>query len=528
MDFVLNYLNTTTIGLLSLILFSLFLYNPFKKIKGKEAPRVAGAWPILGHLPLMSGPNAPHRTLGALAEKYGAIFTIQLGSKKALVINNWEIAKECFTTTDMVVSSRPKLVAVELMGYNHAMFGFAPYGPYWRELRKITTLEILSSRRVEQLQHVRVSEVQTSIRELYTLWCSQKGESGYASVELKQWFSHLTFNMVLRMVVGKRYFGGENLDDEKARRCVKAVEEFLRLLGVFAVGDAIPWLRWLDFGGHEKEMKEIAKELDSILGEELEEHRQKKGLGEKVDEFQDFMDVMISLFDGKTIDGFDSDTVIKSTVLALIAGGSGTSNIILTWTIYSILRNPLVLEKIKAELDIHVGKEKLVTEDDISNLKYLQATVKETLRLYPPSPLLPPREFTENCTLSGYKVEKGTRLITNVWKIQTDSDIWEDPLEFKPERFLTTYKDIDIRGHHFELLPFGSGRRICPGITFGLQMVHFNLATLLHSFEILSSSPDLIDITETSELIDSSIIPLEILIKPRLSFSCYENNLSLC
>ncbi|XP_052723097.1 cytochrome P450 82A1-like [Vigna angularis] len=213
---------------------------------------------------------------------------------------------------------------------------------------------------------------------------------------------------------------------------------------------------------------------------------------------------------------------------ALIAGGSGTSNIILTWTIYSILRNPFVMEKVKAELDIHVGKEKMVSENDISKLKYLQATVKETLRLYPPLPLLAPREFTENCTLSGYNIEKGTRLITNIWKIQTDSNVWEDPLDFKPERFLTTHKDIDIRGHNFELLPFGSGRRKCPGITFGLQMVHFNLATLLHSFEILSSSPDLIDITETSELIDTSVIPLEILIKPCLSFSCYENNLSLC
>jgi len=160
-----------------------------------------------------------------------------------------------------------------------------------------------------------VSEVQNSIKELYDLWCGQKSESGYVLVELKQWFSHLAFNMVFRMVVGKRYFGSENLDDEKAQRCVKAVEEFLRLLGVFTVGYAIPWLRWLDFGGHEKAMKETAKDLDSVIGEELKEHRERKGLGEKVDEVQDFMDVMISLLDGKTIDGVDADTMIKSTIL---------------------------------------------------------------------------------------------------------------------------------------------------------------------------------------------------------------------
>ncbi|KAK7365113.1 hypothetical protein VNO80_13935 [Phaseolus coccineus] len=524
MDFVLNYLNTTTIALLSLILFFLFFYNPFNFFQTKEAPTVAGAWPILGHLPLLNGSKTPHKTLGALADKYGPIFTIKLGSKKALVINNWEIAKECFTTNDMAVSSRPKLVAIELMGYNHSIFGFAPYGPYWRELRKITRLEILTTRRVEQLQHVRVSEVQNSIKKLYNLWCSQKSESGYALVELKQWFSHLAFNMVLRMVVGKRYFGGENLDDEKAQRCVKALEEFLRLLGVFAVGDAIPWLRWFDFGGHEKAMKETAKELDSILSEELEEHRKRKGLGEKDDEAQDFMDVMISLLDGRTIDGIDADTMIKSTLLAVISGGIGTNHTVLTWTISLILGNPLVLKKVKDELDIHIGKQKCVSESDISKLTYLQAIVKESLRLYPPGPLLAPREFTENCTLRDYNIKKGTRLITNLWKIHTDSNVWEDPLEFKPERFLTTHKDIDVKGHHFELLPFGGGRRMCPGISFSLQMVHFILASVLHSFEILSSSPDPIDMTETFGLTNNKATPLDILIKPHLSLGCYENN----
>ena len=322
MDFILNYLNVTAIGFVSLILFCLFLYNPLKLAqRKKEAPTVSGAWPILGHLLLLSSSKAPHRVLGALADKYGPIFTIKLGAKKALVISNWEIAKECFTTNDIVVSSRPRLVAAENMGYNHAILGFSPYGPYWRELRKITTLEILTSRRVEQLQHVRVSEVQSSIKELFDVWRSKKNESGYALVDLKQWFSRLTFNMVLRMVVGKRYFGATTVDDddvEKAQRCVNAIKDFMRLFGVFPVADAIPYLRCFDFGGHEKAMKETAKDLDSIISEWLEEHRQNRALDENVDRVQDFMDVMISLLDGKTIDGIDADTMIKSTVLVCI------------------------------------------------------------------------------------------------------------------------------------------------------------------------------------------------------------------
>jgi len=208
----------------------------------------------------------------------------------------------------------------------------------------------------------------------------------------------------------------------------------------------------------------------------------------------------------------------------VIAGGTDTSSTLLTWVISLILRNPLVLEKVKVELDIHVGKEKCVSESHISKLTYLQAIVKETLRLYPPGPLSAPHEIIEDCILSGYNIKKGTRLITNLWKIHTDSNVWEDPLEFKPERFLTTHKNIDVKGNHFELLPFGGGRRKCPGVSLGLEIVHFSLASFLHSFEILNSSPDPIDMTETFGLTNTKATPLEILIKPRLSFSCNENN----
>ncbi|KAK7381350.1 hypothetical protein VNO78_33983 [Psophocarpus tetragonolobus] len=137
MDLVLDCLNTTTIALVFLFFFFLFLYRPFKFVDDRKAPKVAGAWPILSHLPLLSGSQTPHRMLGALADKYGPIFSIKIGVKEALVISNWEVAKECFTTNDRVVSSRPKIAASEHLGYNQALFGVAPYGPYWRELRRI-------------------------------------------------------------------------------------------------------------------------------------------------------------------------------------------------------------------------------------------------------------------------------------------------------------------------------------------------------------------------------------------------------
>uniref|UniRef100_A0A151UF32 Cytochrome P450 82A3 n=2 Tax=Cajanus cajan TaxID=3821 RepID=A0A151UF32_CAJCA len=158
----------------------------------------------------------------------------------------------------------------------------------------------------------------------------------------------------------------------------------------------------------------------------------------------------------------------------------------------------------------------------MSKLVYLQAIVKETLRLYPPAPFSSPREFIENCILGGYHIKKGTRLMPNLWKIHRDPSVWSDPLEFKPERFLTTHKDVDVRGHNYEFLPFGSGRRICAGMSLGLNMAHFALANFLHSFDILNPSTESPDMTEIFGFTNTKATPLEILVKPRLTPNYYE------
>ncbi|MED6214590.1 hypothetical protein PIB30_104485, partial [Stylosanthes scabra] len=203
----------------------------------------------------------------------------------------------------------------------------------------------------------------------------------------------------------------------------------------------------------------------------------------------------------------------------MIIGGNDTTTVTFTWAMCLLLRNPHELEKAKQELDEKIGKERYINESDMNKLPYLQAIVKETLRLYPAAPLAAPHELTENCTLGGYNIKKGTWLITNIWKINTDPSVWSDHLEFRPEKFLTTHKDIDVRGHHFELLPFGGGRRICPGISFGLQMLHFVLASFLHSFEIQSAP--IVDMSATLGLVIAKTTPLKIMVKPRLSPSCY-------
>jgi cytochrome P450 len=205
----------------------------------------------------------------------------------------------------------------------------------------------------------------------------------------------------------------------------------------------------------------------------------------------------------------------------LIIGGSDTTAGTLTWAMSLLLKNPHVLKKVK-ELNTQIGKENCVKESDIIKLDYLHAIIKETLRIYPPASFSSPRKFTEDCTIGEYHIKKGTRLMPNLWKIHRDPRVWSDPLEFKPERFLTTHKDVDLRGQNFELLPFGSGRRMCAGMSLGLHMLHYILANFLHSFEFLNLSPESIDLAEVLEFTSTKVTPLEVLVKPCLSPKCYK------
>ncbi|KAF8405103.1 hypothetical protein HHK36_010001 [Tetracentron sinense] len=487
----------------------------------KTAPEPAGAWPLIGHLPLLAGRELPHITLGAMADKYGPAFTIRLGVHRALVVSSWEVVKECLTTNDRAFASRPKMVAIKHMGYNYAMFGFAPHGPFWREVRKIVTVELLSNSRLEMLKHVQASEIETSIKELYEVWAKRNSDTGSVLVEMKRWFGDLTLNVAVRMIAGKRYFGATaDCEEKEARQYQEAMRGFFYLVGLFLVSDALPWLGWLDVGGHEKAMKKAAKELDRLLQGWLEEHQRNRLSGDSEGD-HDFMDVMLSVLEDAKISDFDADTINKATCLSLIVAGSDTTMISLTWALSLLLNNRHVLKKAVDELDIHVGRDRNVEESDIKNLSYLQAIVKETLRLYPPGPLSGPRESTEDCTVAGYHVPAGTRLVVNIWKLQRDPRVWSDPSEFRPERFLTTHVDIDIRGQHFELIPFSSGRRSCPGTSFALQFLQLTLARLLHGFEFATPSGAPVDMSESSGLTNLKTTPLQVHLTPRLPSKLY-------
>nr|BBD34756.1 dihydrosanguinarine 10-hydroxylase [Eschscholzia californica subsp. californica] len=501
-----------------------------------EPPEVAGGWPIIGHLHhFMGGKNKlVHEIFGAMADKYGPAFTIRMGLTKVLVVSGAEVAKECLTTNDMTFISRPPRIAIDLMGYGSAMFAIAPYGPYYVQMRKIVTHEILSNSRVESLKHVWGSEINKAIQELYKKVVLVGGGSP-VSLEMKRWFSDLTLRTTVKVICGKQYFGGGSAsetitsngdiasEDDEAGRFQKGLRDFFALLGEFRVSDVIPFLGWLDLPtGYKEKMEKNRIFLDSLMEEWLEEHKRKRrslSEAEKKDGVieQDFMDVMMSkLNDPKLLTYFDADTINKSTCLTLILGGSDTTMVSLVWALALLMKHPHELKKAQDELDIHVGRERQVEETDIKDLVYLQAIIKETLRLYPPGPLSAPRVSTKDCTVVGYHIPAGTHLFVNTWKIQRNPEVWTEPSKFRPERFLTTHKDFDVKGQHYELLPFGSGRRACPGASFALQVLRLTLARLLHGFEFKTPNDTPIDMTETPGITNVKATSLEVLVTPRL------------
>ncbi|GKB11398.1 cytochrome P450, partial [Tanacetum coccineum] len=332
------------------------------------------------------------------------------------------MVKECFGTNDKFFASRPDIAVSRYMVYDHASFGLAQYGPLWREIRKLVTSELFTSQRLEKFKNVCNTELKDSIKELSIM--STKNKEGISVVEMNKWFENMTFKINIRMLVGNRSFSkaGSSDGNNKNLQLEEAIKKGLYLTGVFVLSDVIPYLEWMDIGGHLKAMKQLAQDLDSVISKWLDEHveKRKEYNGDKE---ADLMDVMLStLSNDAEMFGHGRETIIKATALE---------------------------------------GEKRVEESDIKNLTYLQAIVKETLRMYPPGSLGAPREAIEDCDIGGYHVSKGTRLIVNIWKLHHDAR-----------------------------------RRMCPATTFALRVVHLTLARLLQGFDLSTPMGKPVDMTE--------------------------------
>nr|AYM47547.1 flavonoid 3'-hydroxylase [Dracaena cambodiana] len=497
--------------LLATILSLLKLGRGRRRLNLPPGPR---PWPIIGNLNLI-GP-LPHRSIHDLSLKYGPIMQLRFGSFPVVVGSSVAAAQFFLKTHDLIFASRPKTAAGKHTTYNYSDITWSPYGAYWRQARKMCLMELFSAKRLDSYEYIRAEELRRMIRDLHRC-------SGGAAVVLKDFLSTLSLNVISRMVLGKKYLEEEMGAAVTPEEFKRMLDELFLLSGVLNIGDSIPWIDFLDLQGYVKRMKVLSKKFDWFLEHVLDEHNERRSA--EGDRFvpKDMVDVLLQIADDPNLDVKLSRDGVKAFTQDLIAGGTESSAVTVEWAISELLKRPHIFDRAKEELDRVIGQNRWVDEKDVPNLPYIESIVKETMRMHPVAPMLVPRLAREDATFNGYDIPAGTRVLVNVWTIGRDPTVWDEPEEFKPERFLG--KEIDVKGQDFELLPFGSGRRMCPGYSLGLKVIQVSLANLLHGFEWKppkGMKAEELNMEEIFGLSTPRKVPLEVVVEPRLEAWLYD------
>ncbi|CAO2199681.1 unnamed protein product [Urochloa humidicola] len=494
------------VALLFIALLSLLLFAKTRTSgrDGRRLPPSPPGLPILGHLPLL-GP-LPHRKLQAMAAKHGPVMLLRLGRVPTVVASSAAAAQEIMKTRDLAFASRPRLRMAERLIYGRDMV-FAPYGEHWRQARRVCVLHLLSHRRVQSLRRVREQEAAALVARVH------RGRD--ATVNVTALIISYTNGIISRAAFGDDgiYYGGEEL--------ARLFADFEGLLGTVTIGDFVPWLAWVDtLMGLDARAARTSAQMDALLERVIADHRKRRRDRRRDDDGhrEDFVDVMLDVNEEAADGGvmFD-DVAIKAIVLDMFAAATDTTYTTLVWAMAELINHPHEMRKLQAEVRAAVGDGDHVTEDHLPELRYLKCVIKETLRLRTPLPLLVPHETTQDTELLGYHVPARSRVIVNAWAIARDPAAWDRPDEFLPERFAGDDLTADyLLGQDFRFVPFGAGRRGCPGVEFAVPSMELALASLLYHFdwELPSGGPSKLEMHELNGLTVRFKAMLRLVAKP--------------
>ncbi|XP_055834109.1 trimethyltridecatetraene synthase-like [Solanum dulcamara] len=498
--------------LLALAFLSKIFNHPKRKLPPGPRP-----WPIIGNLNLLG--SLPHESLHHLSKKYGDLMLLKFGSKRVLIASSPEMAKEILKIHDTIFASRPALAAGKYTSFNYSDMTWAPYGAHWRQARKIYLTELFNPRRLDSLEYIRIEERQTLISRLFP-------HSG-KPIFLKDHLPRFTLRTISRLVMSDKYCSDHHYQSNSDASIVTLetlqwmLDEWFLLGGVINLGDWIPWLSWFDLQGYVKRMKALGKIMTEFYKYVLEDHKAKRQT-EKDYIPKDMVDAMLHLADDPNLEVKLTTDTMMGLIHNLLAGATDTSAATVEWAFQELLRRPTIIDKAHQELDKAIGKERWVEEDDFPQLPYIDAIIKETFRLHPLCTLLPPHYSIEDCNVSGYDIPKGTTVYVNAWSLGRNPKYWDKPEEFIPERFIEN--NIDMKGQNFALLPFGSGRRRCPGYSLGMKVVRTTMSNLLHGFNWKlagDTKPEDISMEEIYGLSTHPNKPISIIMEPRLPLHLY-------
>nr|AYK02678.1 coumarate 3-hydroxylase [Catalpa fargesii] len=486
-------------------------YKLFQRLRSKLPPGPRPL-PIVGNLydlkPVLV------RCFTEWSQVYGPIFSVYLGSHLSVVVNSAELAKEVLKDNDQQLANRNRTRQIAKFSKNGMDLIWSDYGPHYVKVRKLCTLELFSMKRLDALRPIREDEVTAMVESIFKD-CIKPENKGKALV-LREYLGMMAFLHITRLTFGKRFMDSNGVIDGQGEELKGILNNGIKLGTKKSFAEFLPWLRFL-FKAENQALAEHDARADSFTKKIMEEHtlaRKKTGNTKS-----HFVDALLTL--QKEYD-LSEDTVI-GLLWDMISAGMDTTTITVEWAMAEMVRNPRVQQKVQEELDRVVGTNRIMTEADIPNLPYLQRVTKECFRMHPPTPLMLPHKANTNVKIGGYDIPKGATVSVNAWALARDPAVWKNPLEFRPERFQE--EDIDMKGTDYRLLPFGSGRRICPGAQLAIYLVTSMLGHMLHHFTWTPPEgvkPEDMDMMEQPGTVTYMRTPLQAVPTPRLSAELFK------
>nr|AVY91832.1 cytochrome P450 [Saccharum hybrid cultivar SP80-3280] len=484
-------------------------WGKYWRARGKPSSTIPGpkGLPVVGSLGLMSG--LAHCSLADEASRRpGAkrLMALSLGPVRAVVTSHPDVAKEILDNP--AFADRPLNHAAYGLMF-HRSIGFAEHGPYWRALRRVAAGHLFGPRQVEAFAPYRAAVGEGIVAAL-------RGGSG-GIVQVRDLLRRASLYYIMRFVFGKEYDVSRAVPasgKEEVEELLEMVHEGYELLGMENWCDYFPGLAALDPQGVGARCAELMPRVNRFVHGIIQGHRAKAIAGEDA---RDFVDILLSLQESEGL----ADADIAAVLWEMIFRGTDAMAVLMEWTLARLVLHRDVQAKAHRELDEVVGgNSQVVTESAAPSLPYLQALLKEALRMHPPGPLLSWRHRAISDTyVDGHLVPAGTTAMVNQWAISRDPEVWDAPLEFRPERFLPggEGQDVSVLGADGRLVPFGSGRRSCPGKSLAMTTVTAWMATLLHEFEWLPASDTGagVDLSEVLRLSCEMAVPLEVRVRPR-------------
>ncbi|XP_027166364.1 ferruginol synthase-like [Coffea eugenioides] len=475
--------------------------------KSKKLPPGPYPLPVIGNLLQISG--LLHRPLTKLSQTYGPLMSLKIGSRRAIVVSSPEIAKEVLHKHDLEFAGRRIVDAITAWDHHKVSIAWLPPQSQWRNLRKICKEHIFSSERLNASQGLRQQKVQQLCN-----YVGQRCLNGQA-IDIGEAAFSTTLDLMWNTFFSVDFAQSDSISSSFSSQGAKEmVGNAFKILSIPNLVDFFPILRAIDPQGIRRRAKVHFGKLLDIMDGIIRQRSQERYTSNTYQRKNDFLETLLDL--NQQNESVWSYKDMKHLILDLFLGGIDTSSVIVEWTMAELLRNPEKKSKARDEIRKVIGQNELVQESDISNLPYLQSVIKETFRLWPVFPFLV-HQAQSDTQINGYVVPKNADIYVNLWGMGRDPSLWSDPTSFVPERFMDG--EIDMKGQHFQLLPFGTGRRMCAGLPLADRMVHLMVASLLHKFEWKLEEgikPEEIDMTEEFEGTMHKAVPLKAiaLLKP--------------